>query len=76
MYIFNKYACNSLLKHDDLETERQRIQREIEALENTLGANAALADVLQGNNIILNKSQNESSSQINLHILHGHLCWN
>ncbi|XP_077087790.1 snRNA-activating protein complex subunit 4 isoform X2 [Siphateles boraxobius] len=33
--------------HDDLETERQRIQREIEELENTLGANAALADVLQ-----------------------------
>ncbi|XDV20241.1 hypothetical protein PO909_025598 [Leuciscus waleckii] len=33
--------------HDDLETERQRIQREIEELENTLGANAALADILQ-----------------------------
>ncbi|XP_067294277.1 snRNA-activating protein complex subunit 4 isoform X2 [Pseudorasbora parva] len=33
--------------HDDLETERLRIQREIEELENTLGANAALADVLQ-----------------------------
>ncbi|KAK7165013.1 hypothetical protein R3I94_003408 [Phoxinus phoxinus] len=32
---------------DDLETERQRIQREIEELENTLGANAALAGVLQ-----------------------------
>ncbi|RXN21196.1 snRNA-activating complex subunit 4 [Labeo rohita] len=31
---------------DDLEAERLRIQREIEELENTLGANAALADVL------------------------------
>ncbi|XP_051748611.1 snRNA-activating protein complex subunit 4 isoform X3 [Ctenopharyngodon idella] len=32
---------------NDLEAERLRIQREIEELENTLGANAALADVLE-----------------------------
>nr|XP_055045846.1 snRNA-activating protein complex subunit 4-like isoform X2 [Misgurnus anguillicaudatus] len=31
--------------HDDLETERQRIQREIEELENTLGVNAELVDI-------------------------------
>lgn len=31
-----------------MEAERLRIQREIEELENTLGANAALADVLDG----------------------------
>lgn len=42
------YICNSLSKPDDLETERLRIQREIEELENTLGANAALAGVLEG----------------------------
>ncbi|XP_043095729.1 snRNA-activating protein complex subunit 4 [Puntigrus tetrazona] len=34
------------VEHNDLEAERLRIQREIEELENTLGANAALADVL------------------------------
>ncbi|XP_073670134.1 snRNA-activating protein complex subunit 4-like isoform X2 [Paramisgurnus dabryanus] len=31
--------------HDDLETERQRIQREIEELENTLGVNGELFDI-------------------------------
>ncbi|XP_026067901.1 snRNA-activating protein complex subunit 4 isoform X2 [Carassius auratus] len=36
------------VERDDLEAERLRIQREIEELENTLGANAALADVLDG----------------------------
>uniref|UniRef100_A0A672MMS7 snRNA-activating protein complex subunit 4-like n=1 Tax=Sinocyclocheilus grahami TaxID=75366 RepID=A0A672MMS7_SINGR len=34
------------VERDDLEAERLRIQREIEELENTLGANAALVDVL------------------------------
>lgn len=34
------------VERDDLEAERLRIQREIEELENTLGANAALADDL------------------------------
>ncbi|XP_059405248.1 snRNA-activating protein complex subunit 4 [Carassius carassius] len=34
------------VERDDLEAERLRIQREIEELENTLGANAVLADVL------------------------------
>uniref|UniRef100_A0A671KW72 snRNA-activating protein complex subunit 4-like n=1 Tax=Sinocyclocheilus anshuiensis TaxID=1608454 RepID=A0A671KW72_9TELE len=34
------------VERDDLEAKRLRIQREIEELENTLGANAALVDVL------------------------------
>ncbi|XP_073697293.1 snRNA-activating protein complex subunit 4 [Garra rufa] len=34
------------VERDDLEAERLRIQREIDELENTLGANAALVDVL------------------------------
>ncbi|XP_009300052.3 snRNA-activating protein complex subunit 4 isoform X1 [Danio rerio] len=35
------------VERDDLETERLRIQREIEELENALGADAALENVLQ-----------------------------
>ncbi|KAK2911714.1 hypothetical protein Q8A67_003847 [Cirrhinus molitorella] len=46
--------------HDDLEAERLRIQREIEELENTLGVNAALADVLDESEPDTNSSDEDS----------------
>ncbi|KTF74675.1 hypothetical protein cypCar_00036879, partial [Cyprinus carpio] len=48
------------VERDDLEAERLRIQREIEELENTLGANAALADVLDGSEHDTDSSDEDS----------------
>ncbi|XP_056093844.1 snRNA-activating protein complex subunit 4 [Rhinichthys klamathensis goyatoka] len=54
--------------HDDLETERQRIQREIEELENTLGANAALANVLQDSEHGTDSSDEDSDGDDELNL--------
>nr|XP_055073765.1 snRNA-activating protein complex subunit 4-like [Misgurnus anguillicaudatus]XP_055073766.1 snRNA-activating protein complex subunit 4-like [Misgurnus anguillicaudatus]XP_055073767.1 snRNA-activating protein complex subunit 4-like [Misgurnus anguillicaudatus] len=52
--------------HDDLETERQRIQREIEELENTLGVNAELFDIEAGESEHDSDFSNEDRVELNL----------
>ncbi|XP_056314465.1 snRNA-activating protein complex subunit 4 [Danio aesculapii] len=54
------------VERDDLETERQRIQREIEELENALGADANLENVLQDSDHDTDSSNEDSGDDLEL----------